>query len=231
MTASPAPPSGTPRSAGPRRSALVTGASSGIGAAFAEALAREQYDLVLVARRAERLEELAKRLRETRGVEVEVLPADLLDATGLARVAARIEEKVPDLLVNNAGRGTFGSFADLDPARELEEIQLNGSCSYDEVGGISDYYFSFGNGNGTGWQTEPVAVYSYPDDGFYLAGLTVRDSHGVESKEVTFGLQVKNRPPSAAPYSNVTNTMTLSSIKFYSAATDPDGLGERGSTV
>jgi short-subunit dehydrogenase len=111
--------------AGPRRSSLVTGASSGIGAAFAEALAREQYDLVLVARRAERLEDLAKRLGEARGVDVEVLPADLTDAAGIARVVECIEKRAPDLLVNNAGRGTFGIFADLDPERELDEIELN----------------------------------------------------------------------------------------------------------
>jgi short-subunit dehydrogenase len=111
--------------AGPRRSSLVTGASSGIGAAFAEALAREQYDLVLVARRAERLEDLAKRLGEARGVDVEVLPADLTEAAGIARVIECIEKRAPDLLVNNAGRGTFGSFADLDPERELDEIELN----------------------------------------------------------------------------------------------------------
>lgn len=116
------------RHGGPRRTALVTGASSGIGAAFAEALARDQYDLVLVARRADRLEDLAKRLREARPVEVEVLAADLVDPTGIARVVARIEQGPPDLLVNNAGRGTFGSFADLDPERELDEIRLNVSA-------------------------------------------------------------------------------------------------------
>lgn len=125
MTASQPGSSTTGHRAGPRRSALVTGASSGIGAAFGEALAREQYDLVLVARRAERLEELAKRLREARSVDVEVLAADLTDAGGIGRVVARIEERVPDLLVNNAGCGTFGSFADLDPQRELDEIELN----------------------------------------------------------------------------------------------------------
>jgi short-subunit dehydrogenase len=128
MTASDPASSTATHHAGPRRAALVTGASSGIGAAFAQALAREQYDLVLVARRADRLEELAKSLREARPVEVEVLPADLTDAAGIARVVARIEENPPDLLVNNAGRGTFGSFADLDRERELDEIELNVSA-------------------------------------------------------------------------------------------------------
>jgi short-subunit dehydrogenase len=128
MTASDPASSTATHHAGPRRAALVTGASSGIGAAFAQALAREQYDLVLVARRADRLEELAKSLREARPVEVEVLPADLTDAAGIARVVARIEESPPDLLVNNAGRGTFGSFADLDRERELDEIELNVSA-------------------------------------------------------------------------------------------------------
>jgi short-subunit dehydrogenase len=128
MTASDPASSTVTHHAGPRRAALVTGASSGIGAAFAQALAREQYDLVLVARRADRLEELAKSLREARPVEVEVLPADLTDAACIACVVARIEENPPDLLVNNAGRGTFGSFADLDRERELDEIELNVSA-------------------------------------------------------------------------------------------------------
>ncbi len=125
MTASDPTASGTTAHGGPRRSALVTGASAGIGAAFAEALAREQYDLVLVARRADRLEELAKRLRDARGVAIEVLAADLTDGAGLARVVARVEEGPPDLLVNNAGHGSFGNFAELDIDREVGEIQLN----------------------------------------------------------------------------------------------------------
>lgn len=128
MTASETASPRSPRHPGPRRRALVTGASSGIGAAFAEALAREQYDLVLVARRGDRLQDLAKRLREARGIDVEVLVADLTEAAGLLRVVARIEQSAPDLLINNAGRGTFGSFADLDPAQEIDEIELNVSA-------------------------------------------------------------------------------------------------------
>ncbi len=113
-------------SGGPRRSALVTGASSGIGLAYADRLARDQYDLTLVARSQQRLEELAKRLRDERGVSVEVLPADLTSPESLARVEARVaEDTTLDLLVNNAGFGTQGRFAELDVAREEEEIRLN----------------------------------------------------------------------------------------------------------
>jgi short-subunit dehydrogenase len=111
--------------AGPRRHALVTGASSGIGAAFAEALARRQYDLTLVARRLSRLDELAKSLRESRNVEVDVLAADLTEPGGIDEVLGRIDASLPDLLVNNAGMGTSGPFAELDPTRELFEVELN----------------------------------------------------------------------------------------------------------
>jgi short-subunit dehydrogenase len=110
---------------GPRRSALVTGASTGIGRTFAERLARDQYDLVLVARGAERLDALAKALSEQRGIEARVLAADLTEPADLARVEAEVRERTPDLLVNNAGFGTVGRFAELDLAGEEREVRLN----------------------------------------------------------------------------------------------------------
>lgn len=111
---------------GPRRRALVTGASTGIGEAFAERLGRDQYDLVLVARSRERLEAIAKRLVESRGISVEVMAADLTRPQDLALVEQRLaEEPTFDLLVNNAGLATFGPFAELDVAREEDEIRLN----------------------------------------------------------------------------------------------------------
>jgi len=108
------------------RRALVTGASTGLGAAFAEALAADETDLVVVARDTARLDTLASKLGRDHGIDVRVLPADLTDSTDLRRVedAVAADEQL-DLLVNNAGFGTAGDFADLDPDGEEREIRLN----------------------------------------------------------------------------------------------------------
>jgi uncharacterized protein len=99
-----------------RPRALVTGASSGIGASYAERLARDGYDLVLVARRRERLEDLAERLGRTADAHAEVLVADLTDAGALAQVEARVSgDESLALLINNAGFGSYGPFVQVDP--------------------------------------------------------------------------------------------------------------------
>src|SRR4051794_37256566 len=92
--------------------AIVTGASAGIGAVFARRLAERGHDLVLVARRTERLDDLAREL----GVRVEALGADLARPDDLARVAERAAADDVDLLVNNAGINGYGPFAEIDPA-------------------------------------------------------------------------------------------------------------------
>lgn len=108
------------------RRALVTGASAGIGAAFAERLARDKWDLCIVARRRQRLEEIARRLRREHGVQVQVIAADLTDAQALRRLERRIarDERL-DLLINNAGVAGFGPF--IERERDVEEagIQLD----------------------------------------------------------------------------------------------------------
>jgi short-subunit dehydrogenase len=109
------------------RRALVTGASSGIGEAFARRLAGDGVDLVLVARGRDRLDELADELRQVHGVMVEVLPGDLATADGCEGVARRLRDAdAPiDLLVNSAGVGTSGAFGEVALERELALINLN----------------------------------------------------------------------------------------------------------
>lgn len=104
--------------------ALITGASSGIGRGFAERLARDGYDVVIVARREDALRELASAV-ESDGGRAEVFAADLCTDEGVSAVEQRIAAGDIDLLVNNAGFGTNGEFALLPLARELEEIDLN----------------------------------------------------------------------------------------------------------
>lgn len=106
----------------PFTSALVTGASSGIGEAMVEVLAEAGCRQVIVARRGDRLNELAERF-----AGVEVLTADLTTTKGIRAVEARIvdEGRPIDLVVNNAGFGTSGAFHQLDPDRLDDEVTLN----------------------------------------------------------------------------------------------------------
>ncbi len=112
--------------AGSRPQAFITGASSGIGEAFARRLAREGCDLVLVARRRERLEALAAELRAAPGVEVEVLPADLTLEPDLRRAVGRVQELGRlAYLINNAGFGTLGRFHEAEAAGQVDMHRLH----------------------------------------------------------------------------------------------------------
>jgi uncharacterized protein len=105
--------------------ALVTGASSGIGQAFAERLAQEGYDLIIVARRGDRLQSLSEQWQPTYHVHVEVLVADLSKPDDLRAVEHRITEAAPlEFLVNNAGFGGYMPFLELDPDKAEELIHL-----------------------------------------------------------------------------------------------------------
>jgi short-subunit dehydrogenase len=111
-----------------KKVALVTGASAGLGVEFARQLSERGYRLLLVARRKERLDELAKELGNARAVSI-----DLSKSNAAAKLMADVEAngETVDLLVNNAGFGLIGKFAELDAKREREMIDLN-------VGALTD---------------------------------------------------------------------------------------------
>lgn len=127
--------------------ALITGASSGIGATYADRLARRGYDLVLVARDAARMETLAARLRNDTGANIDVLPADLTKAPDLARIEARLRnDNAITLLINNAGAAAPGGFIEqgLDVLENL--IQLNVTAVTRLAGAVVPRFLAQGSG-------------------------------------------------------------------------------------
>ncbi|MEG1349707.1 MAG: SDR family NAD(P)-dependent oxidoreductase, partial [Hafnia sp.] len=110
----------------PQGTALVTGASSGIGAIYAERLATRGFDLLLVARDKERLETTASHLREAHGIQVEVLKADLTQKDDVLKLEQRLRsDSSISLLVNNAGVAADGLLANADMDQLERLIQLN----------------------------------------------------------------------------------------------------------
>ena len=109
------------------KTALVTGASAGLGLHFARVFARDGHDLVLVARRQDRLDQLATELSQAYGTRSTVIAADLTDPkTPLSIHEQLIRAGIEvDFLVNNAGFGNNGAFADHDLTRELDAVELN----------------------------------------------------------------------------------------------------------
>ncbi|MFJ8805051.1 SDR family NAD(P)-dependent oxidoreductase [Streptomyces sp. NPDC102490] len=107
--------------------ALITGSTAGLGAAFARRLAADGHNLVLVARDTKRLREQATELHDRHGIEAEVLTADLSTDAGIDAVAARLgDRRSPvDLLVNNAGFGNKGRFLDVPMADELTMLKVH----------------------------------------------------------------------------------------------------------
>src|SRR4051794_13553773 len=135
----------TPR---PDSTALITGASSGIGADVARSLARRGHGVVLTARRTERLDALAGELSEEQGVRAETLACDLSDADERAAMLDRLAELglTVEVLVNNAGFGSGGLFQKLDQDRELQMVRLNVEAVVDLCGRFVPEMVSAGRG-------------------------------------------------------------------------------------
>lgn len=109
------------------KTALITGASSGIGEVFARGLAKRGMHVVLVARSEEALRKLAAELTKQYGIRSEVIVADLSQEKAAAQVKAAVETRGLhiDMLINNAGMGTYDAFEKLDPERDHQQVMLN----------------------------------------------------------------------------------------------------------
>ena len=123
------------------KTVLITGASSGIGATFARMLAAQGAQLILVARSEDKLRDLATSLASQYDIHAEVLPADLLRPEAGKELFAATQQLglAVDLLINNAGFGTYGPFDRLDAEREQQEIRLNVAAVVD----LTPYKYRF----------------------------------------------------------------------------------------
>ncbi|QNX07027.1 SDR family NAD(P)-dependent oxidoreductase [Acinetobacter seifertii] len=110
---------------------VITGASSGIGEQLAKQFAMRGYSLVLVARRVEKLEVLAEKLKAEYQISVDLYPCDLGDRTARAKFRDYLENIEIAILCNNAGFATFGCLQDLDADREREEVEVNSVTIHD----------------------------------------------------------------------------------------------------
>src|ERR1017187_658106 len=108
-----------------QQTALVTGASAGIGVELAKLCAADGFNVVLVARNAERLADLAGDLARAHNIQARVLAADLADPVAPAQVFEQLQSTAIDILINNAGFGLRGAFAETDWAAEARLIEVN----------------------------------------------------------------------------------------------------------
>lgn len=117
---------------GPRRVAVVTGASSGIGQAIALELGRRGHNLLLIARTSGPMEQIRDTLSaEGHAVTVEIRPCDLADAEARGVLIAELENRDVNIMVNSAGVATFGQFRKLDPAYERTQFELNATAVFE----------------------------------------------------------------------------------------------------
>jgi short-subunit dehydrogenase len=128
-------------------SVLITGASTGIGAVYADRFAKRNHDLVLVARDRARMETLADRLRRETGVAVDILRADLTDPRDLGQVEARLrEDHRIGILINNAGTAPAGGFTDQSPEEIARIVNLNATAPARLAGAVAPRFAHAGQG-------------------------------------------------------------------------------------
>jgi short-subunit dehydrogenase len=132
----------------PDHTILITGASAGIGTELARQLAERGHNVVLVARREERLRELAEELRSEHGVKVDVRPSDLADADARRDLVKKLKAARKNVVAvcNNAGFGSFGLFQELDLDWELNEVRLNVEAMHELTGAFLPEMIERGEG-------------------------------------------------------------------------------------
>lgn len=150
-----------------KETTLITGASDGIGAVYADRLARRGHNLILVARRAEKLAALAEQLHAETGVNVETISADLAKADDLARIEARLRDDASITgLVNNAGIAGEDTFVTADPAYLTGMIDLNVLAVTRLSAAIAPRLAAQGAGKGSGTIINITSVTALMPDGF-----------------------------------------------------------------
>jgi hypothetical protein len=156
---------------GPHATALITGASSGIGEAFARELAARGHSVTLVARRADRLERLADELRAEHGVRVEVIPTDVGNPQEREDLVEEVENRglAVNLLVNNAGFGIYAPFVEVGLAREFEQVELLVGAVMDLTGRLLPGMLARGRGAIVN-VSSTAAFQALPGNGTYAAG-------------------------------------------------------------
>jgi short-subunit dehydrogenase len=155
----------------PHATALITGASSGIGEALARELAARGHGVTLVARRADRLERLADELRNEHGTRVEVIPTDLGDPQGREDLVEEIENRglAVNVLVNNAGFGIYAPFVEVGLAREFAQVELLVGAVMDLTGRLLPGMLTRGRGAIIN-VSSTAAFQALPGNGTYAAG-------------------------------------------------------------
>ncbi|MCH2101307.1 MAG: SDR family oxidoreductase [Planctomycetes bacterium] len=126
--------------------ALVTGASSGLGERYARALAARGLNLIVIARRKERLRTLAEELHTEHGVQVDVVATDLLKARSMRAIEEAVEGRELGLVVCNAGFGASGRFHELDRNRQIDMVRLNCEAPVRLLHALSPYLIQRGHG-------------------------------------------------------------------------------------